>query len=74
MTPLRCMGCGGVAPVSGKLHLPATLPAAKSPPVPLGWAPESVWKLWRVEIPFPFRESNPGYPGCRYSHPWPFYE
>jgi hypothetical protein len=35
--------------VSGKLHALAALSQEKMPPVPIGWAPERVWTLWRKE-------------------------
>jgi hypothetical protein len=35
--------------VSGQLHAPATLPP-ESNGQEAGWAPESVWKLWRREM------------------------
>jgi hypothetical protein len=45
--------------VSGQLQAPAALTPWKEPQVPIvyeaGWAPESVWKLWRREsflVPF----------------------
>jgi hypothetical protein len=51
--------------LSGQLHVSAGLPPQKEPRVPIGyeagWAPESVWTLWReTKISFPCREFNPG--------------
>jgi hypothetical protein len=40
--------------VSDQLHAPAALLLGKEPPVPIvweaGWAPKSIWMLWRREI------------------------
>jgi hypothetical protein len=48
--------------VSGQLHATAALPLGKDLPVPfeeeVGWTPEPVWKTWRREITWPYRDSN----------------
>jgi hypothetical protein len=48
--------------VNDQLHAPAPLPPGKETPVPIaqeaGWAPDPVWKTWRRENPWPYRNSN----------------
>jgi hypothetical protein len=44
--------------VHGQLRFPGTLPPGKGRPVRIGWAPEPVWKLWRKENSWPYRNSK----------------
>jgi hypothetical protein len=44
--------------VRGQLRCPGTLPPGKGRPVPIGWAPEAVWKLWRKENAWHYCNSN----------------
>jgi hypothetical protein len=48
--------------VSSQLQAPAALPLGKEPQAPIeyeaGWAPEPVWRTWRRENSWPYRDSN----------------